>query len=279
LAVSGTPAARGGAVPGLSSAPIPLAEFGARADAQHTPSAPALSDDGQATLNAPLQSLRGQVGPDGLRVESTSVSEGGGVFGLTPVRLDKGGPAMDLPPGRVSLLERTAVLERSLLTATGDGLRQDFVVAQAPEGDGPLTLTLALTGASARTEGQGVALILPGGRQLMYHSLHITDAEGRILDGTLTAPDAQTLTIAVADAGARYPVTIDPTISDADWQVWNPDLPGANNVVYALLHDTANNRLVGGAFTAIGTVLANYILRAAKLSDFRPAHGGLKMAL
>ena len=215
---------------------IPLAELGQRADAQQAAPAPVL-DAGRATLTAPLQALRGEIGPVGLTVESTSVSEGGGRFRLTPTTLSKGAAAVPLAAGVVSVRDRAVILDRGplteVLTASGDGLRQDFVVARPPAGDAPLTLTLALEGATAQDADAGVNLTLQDGRALVYHRLHITDAAGQVLDGTLAAADAQTLTITVADAAARYPLTIDPTISDADWVVWNPGLPGADDLVWA----------------------------------------------
>ena len=77
--------------------PIPLAELGQRADAQSPAPAPVMAAD-QATLTAPLQALRGEIDPAGLTVESTSVSEGGGRFRLTPMHLDKGGYPCRYPP-------------------------------------------------------------------------------------------------------------------------------------------------------------------------------------
>lgn len=62
------------ALAGLPDTPaIPLAELGQRADKQQAPPKPVL-EQGQATLNAPLQALRGKIGPHGLTVESTSAS-------------------------------------------------------------------------------------------------------------------------------------------------------------------------------------------------------------
>ena len=252
-----------GAADAATTTTIPLAELGQRADAQSPAPAPVLTA-GQATLAAPLQALRGEIGPAGLTVESTSASEGGGRFRLTPTHLGKGETPLSLPPGAVRLRDQAVVLDRGPLTevlsASGDGLRQDFVVAQPPAGAGPLTLTLALEGATASAAPRGVALTLPGGRRLVYGGLHITDAAGQVVDGTLAVADAHTLTISVTDTSARYPLTIDPTISDADWQALNPGIPGANGSVKAMVFDSGSGRLyVGGDFTAIGTVLANHI--------------------
>ncbi|WP_295443188.1 hypothetical protein [uncultured Thiodictyon sp.] len=86
-----------GAAEAATAAPIPLAELGQRADAQQPAPAPVLTGD-QATLAAPLQALRGELDPAGLTVESTSASEGGGRFRLTPTHLGKGGrPCPCLP--------------------------------------------------------------------------------------------------------------------------------------------------------------------------------------
>ena len=238
--------------------PIPLAELGQRADTQQPAPVPVLTA-GRATLTAPLQALRGEIGPAGLTVESTSVSEGGGRFRLTPTNLSKGAAAVPLASGVVSVRDRDVILDRGplteVLTASGDGLRQDFVVAQPPAGDAPLTLTLALEGATAQDADAGVSLTLPDGRALVYHRLHITDAAGQVLDGTLAVADAQTLTITVADAAARYPLTIDPTISDSDWRVLNSGSSVLGTAVYAMAYDTANSKLyVGGDFIAIGNV-------------------------
>ncbi len=240
---------------------FPLTELGQRADQQHAPPGPALAH-GQATLDVPLQALRGRVGPEGLRVESTSATEGGGVFSLTPTRVDAGGAATVLGAGRVTTRDRAVWLDRGpvaeVFTASGDGLRQDFIVKTRPVGPGPLSLTLAVQGATARQKGENIALTLPGQRELVYHGLKVTDAEGKELKAQLSRRDEHTLVIAVNEAQARYPLTLDPTISDADWQVMNPGLPGANGQVSAFAHDSVNGKLyVGGVFTAIGAVLAN----------------------
>ena len=262
LALLGSFAVRADAGPQSAAvAPIPLAELGARAERQNPTSPPVLAL-GLARLEAPLQDLAGRVGPDGLTVSSTSDTEGGGDFALRPVALDKGAARAAIPPGTVTTDGRTAVLDRGVLrevfTASADGLRQDFVVAAPPPGRGPLSLTLRLDGATARTEGERIALTLPGGRGLLYDRLRVTDADGRELGGHMTATDAHTLTIAVADAGARYPLTIDPTIADADWTAFNGSLPGTSGDVYAIA-TTGSGVYFAGKFIRVGAVAANNI--------------------
>ena len=46
---------------------------------------------------------------------------------------------------------------------------------------------------------------------LRYGGLSVTDARGRVLPATLTVHDGELL-IGVSDAGARYPLRIDPFI-------------------------------------------------------------------
>ncbi len=92
-------------------------------------------------------------------------------------------------------------------------LEQRFVVERRPAGDGPLVLSLQTRGdlrASATTTGS-VTLAGPGS-DLTYSGLHVRDAAGRVLPAHL-AVDGGALRIVIDDAGARYPIDVDPTIS------------------------------------------------------------------
>ena len=56
------------------------------------------------------------------------------------------------------------------------------------------------------------------------------------------------LAIRVDDAGAIYPVRIDPTFSDANW-VSMCSFPGADGTVYAMIEDkNAGMLYIGGKF-------------------------------
>jgi hypothetical protein len=179
-----------------------------------------------------------------------------------------------------------------------DGVRQDFVIAERPAGTGDLRVELALTGARAEAAAYGAKVILEGsGRALAYSRLRATDATGQELrarlevdqsnaesrkqkaemseslltstlrrvateDGpapAMSETPAPALVVIVEDAEAVYPVRIDPTFSDANWVSLNPSILGADLYVTAIAVDGSGNVYVGGWFTVIGRVVANYI--------------------
>ena len=78
-----------------------------------------------------------------------------------------------------------------------------------------------------------MTLTLDSGRRLSYGRLHVTDATGKELSARMEVPSSggNELRIVVAASDARYPVTIDPTIIDEDWESMNPVLPGMDYYV------------------------------------------------
>ena len=98
------------------------------------------------------------------------------------------------------------------------GLEQGFTVAKRPAGSsGPLTLELALGGSlRARQVGSGVEFLTPAGKvALRYEDLSATDASGRPLPVALQA-HGNKLLLDVSDAGAAYPLRIDPLIQQGE---------------------------------------------------------------
>ena len=98
------------------------------------------------------------------------------------------------------------------------GLEQGFTLNARPAGlgGGPLTLALSLSG-NARpvlARGQNAVTFSAGGSSLSYRGLMATDARGRALRAWLQLRGRELL-IRVDDAGARYPITIDPFIQQA----------------------------------------------------------------
>ena len=129
----------------------------------------------------------------------------------------------------VRFLRRSVIEE---YTVSMDGVRQDFIIAQRPEGAGELAVRLAVSGAKVEPAAGGAQLVLENsGRKIAYSRLRVTDATGKGLTARMDVPDALTPTLShrmgegertsallvlVNDADAVYPVRIDPTFSDAN---------------------------------------------------------------
>ncbi len=164
-----------------------------------------------------------------------------------------------------------------------DGVRQDFVIEQRPIGAGPLRVELDVTGARVEPLVDGGRLVLENsGRKIAYSRLRVTDATGKELTARMEVSDGRDafhrvpivpgedqgrggthpyLVVVVNDAEAVYPVRIDPTFSDANWISMNPSIPGAGGTVNAAMVDGSGNLYIGGYFTAVGDVVANYIAK------------------
>jgi len=98
-----------------------------------------------------------------------------------------------------------------------DGLEQAWVVEQAPPGRDPLRVDVAIDGMQATVDDRGTSALLAGdGGWLRYGSLVAWDARGRSLPVWLE-PSQAGLAVRVDDAGARYPVTVDPLLTSAGW--------------------------------------------------------------
>lgn len=204
--------------------------------------------NGRAVLAAPFQAMEALVTADGLSLRSLATGEEG-QFQLKPVAFGKT-QRVEVARGAVAIVGNQIHLRRhgisEIFSSSMDGIRQDFLVHQRPSGHGELHLELAVEGADVSGHGQQVKLTTAAGRELVYHNLHITDANGKVLNGKISAVNNRTLHISVDDRDAHYPLLIDPTYTDADWQVLNEGLPGADGAVNALV--VWNNALyIGGA--------------------------------
>src|SRR5258705_13115123 len=81
-----------------------------------------------------------------------------------------------------------------------DGVRQDFVLRQRPEGTGELQLQLAVSGARVEPAAGGARLALENsGRKIAYSRLRVTDATGRELTAHMEVSDGR-------DAFHRVPI-------------------------------------------------------------------------
>ena len=95
------------------------------------------------------------------------------------------------------------------------GLEQGFTINKRPAGNGPLVLEMAVGGTlepRLAEDAMSVTLHnLQGEAVASYKDLWVVDSAGQSLPARLTLAGA-TLGIRVEDAGAIYPITIDPTL-------------------------------------------------------------------
>ncbi|MGH8428132.1 MAG: hypothetical protein ACRES7_09150 [Gammaproteobacteria bacterium] len=85
------------------------------------------------------------------------------------------------------------------------GFEQGFTIIKRPSGQGKLTLALAANAKATRLDGA-----LDWGK-LRYGQLVVTDANGKVVPATLKSRGNRVL-IAVNDAHAAYPLTVDPLV-------------------------------------------------------------------
>ena len=178
------------------------------------------SDD-SAHLQVASQKLAGEVTRGGL-VLRTSDSTSDSDFQVKAVALGRGVTEQLARSGNVSIDDSVIKYARPLVTEEYrvgmDGVRQDFLVHERPEGRGDLRVGLSVDGASVLICKSFVKLTLDqSGRELVYQKLKVTDATGRELPARFEVGLESDLEIQVDDSTATYPIRIDPTFTDADW--------------------------------------------------------------
>ena len=244
--------------------PIPWSAIGQMAGSQvHCDALTVSPTDDGALLHCAFQKMDGRVTDEGLWLTSTSTNSSGERFQLVAVALARSRRnRMALcATGKVQVTGSEVRWDRPGLTekysVSMDGVQQDFVVERRPPGQGELRVDLALSGARAEPAAYGAELILDGShRALAYSRLRAVDATGRELAAKMEVVSASRLVVEVDDAGAGYPVRIDPTFSDANW-VSLGSYPGADNAVDAMIEDTNTGTVyIGGAFRVVGTAVA-----------------------
>lgn len=101
---------------------------------------------------------------------------------------------------------------------TQGGLEQGFSLHRRPEGRGELRIVMAVEGAlpSLLEDGATIALRASRTAALAYGSLFARDAHGRSLPAQLEV-SGQHFALRVEDAGAAYPIEIDPILSPYYW--------------------------------------------------------------
>ena len=103
---------------------------------------------------------------------------------------------------------------------TSAGLEQGFTIAERPAGDGALAIEGRLApGLRPELRPDGAADLIEhtsGASVLRYGAPKVFDAAGRTISSWLEVTDEK-LAIVVADAGADYPLTVDPLLNAPIW--------------------------------------------------------------
>jgi Putative Ig domain len=222
-------------------------------------------------LRCNFQKLKGLVTRNGLKLSSTSMGGIADGLSMKAVSIRRNGATVTsfAAEGQVAASDNRVTYSRPGVveeySVSVEGVRQDFVLAERPAGDGLLQVELDLEGATAETAGDGVALVLErSGRRLVYQRLRVTDANDRVLNANMEA-SADGVILSVDDTDAQYPVRIDPTFSDAHWTYFDGstgvgrsgDGPIYFRTVHASAVDAGGNLYIGGDFAHVFTNSAN----------------------
>jgi hypothetical protein len=175
-------------------------------------------------LQAPNRAhgLRTHFGPAGIRVAQREASDASDLLTLRLAHIGRGAELSPVPPGelwsdgpRVEI-RRSGLVEWYLNSPLG--LEQGFTLEQRPPGDGPLVLELAVEGSRASPKADRVVLESGGGPRLEYGDLTVVGGDGQTVPASLSVVNPHRIRIVVSDAGAVYPLTVDPllrAVSDA----------------------------------------------------------------
>ena len=134
------------------------------------------------------------------------------------------------------------------------GLEQGFTFATRPSGrrDGPLTLSLALSGnvRGALSRGSGGVTFRGRGVSLAYRGLVASDARGKQLPAQMELRNGA-VRLRIDDRGARYPLRIDPFVQQAKLTASDTVGPHELGASVAVSGDTV---VVGAPLTTVNGV-------------------------
>jgi MYXO-CTERM domain-containing protein len=125
--------------------------------------------------------------------------------------------AVSLAPPRFASDQAGASLERGSGVTEWAKLKRGTLehgvtLDSPPPGQGPITVTVRVEGARPEVDadGRGADLVVPSG-VVRYGQLAVIDADGHVLPSRMSVRGSD-LSVELDDAGAAYPVVIDPTI-------------------------------------------------------------------
>lgn len=205
---------------------FPMDQLGAKAQDKMNPDSLSIEETQEGIiLKSDLQKLKGTLTKNGMTIESTSENEKG-AFSIKSKQLYRNNNQTSNlnNQGEISLdkTNNLAILNKNNLqeqySTSGDGIKQDFLITNKPEGEGKLILSLDVQGATVKSNDQGIELTLnESQRKLVYNKLKVTDKNNQELTSKFIIQNNNQIQIEVDDTNATYPIKIDPTITDDDW--------------------------------------------------------------
>ena len=169
------------------------------------------------------QNLRFTFLDDGFAAEPRDYGEGNPKPWEMTMRLQSLGKsgvgARTVEEGRWVVARNTASMDAAgiSLEYTNDkaGLRQNFRVVSPPAGDEPLRLVIEVQSQeltfTVHEDGNVVSFVNAAGKEVArYRDLNVWDANQRPLAARMVKSDEAHFAIVVADAGASYPILVDP---------------------------------------------------------------------
>jgi hypothetical protein len=179
----------------------------------------------------------------------------GGALSMRLVGVGRGGQLRPAPPTAVLARGNRVIVNRGDVRewyAAGPmGIEQGFTLGQRPAGQGGwLTVALGLSGsARAQMSASDVRFVAPNGQTVLrYGGLEAVDASGHALRSALTIRDGRLL-VHVDDAGARYPITVDPLVQQGGAITASDESGGGNGSQMGqsvAVSADGNTALVGG---------------------------------
>jgi hypothetical protein len=191
------------------------------------------SENGQG-LQAPnrAHNLRTYFDASGIRVHDRTAGGSPELLKLALTGVGRGSDLRAVPAGSVHAEDARVEIRRPDLVewfVNGpDGLEQGFTLAERPAGVGKLLLELRLEGAKAKRRGEALVFETPTGRKLSYGKLVVQDARGEPLAAKLQLAGAGRIAVSVDDAGAAYPIVVDPLLEESDDAMLQGEQPFAN---------------------------------------------------
>ncbi|MFN0243774.1 MAG: integrin alpha [Planctomycetota bacterium] len=185
---------------------------------------PVHDEDGVWSAPNRAHAFRSRVSATGLEVTPRNGDRCEWKLSLATTSFGRVDHTCELSAATVTVAQERVELDHGLLTEwfVNDerGLEQGWTIASRPNGVEPLWIGLEFGGdlslridASARS---GVLVDASGTVQLRYRDLLVFDATGRELNARL-APSAHGVGIEVDDAGAVYPLIVDPVLTGPAW--------------------------------------------------------------